>query len=450
MEMAKGTARALAKRTSLLLILILGASTLAMASPASARPGGALVPTSGALLGAYVDLDGAWTGNTDAENEVTTFETQIGRKIAVDHHYYSWTNTFPSGLEQWDLSSGRIPLISWGGTRLNDIINGSQDALIAARADGVRALGRPVFLRWCWEMNANWTGCGGAANNDPGRTNGPSKFVTAWRRIHNIFVKRGATNAVWVWSPNADDVPNTSWNHWTRYYPGSSYVDWVGIDGYNWGTTQSWSRWTYMSSIISRIYSDYGSTKPIMIAETASAEQGGDKAQWIADAASRLKSSFPSVAAFLWFNVNKETNWRVDSSSSALSAFKTMAADPYFGGSTSSSSTGTSGTGTSGQAASPRIVGLAAQPHRIVHTARIHFKLRTRAHVSIIIRRAASGRTVRHLISDHRYFAGRHHQRWHGVNDHRKRVRPGRYTVTVKARRAGRRSVKKTHLRVIR
>jgi endoglucanase len=401
-------------------------------------------------LGAYVDLDGAWTGNADAENEVTSFESTIGRKLAINHHYYSWANVFPSGLEQWDLSGGRIPLISWGGTRLDDILNGSQDGLIAARADGVRALGQPVFLRWCWEMNASWTGCGGAANNDRGRTNGPSKFVAAWRRIHNIFVQRGATNAVWVWSPNSDDVPASSWNHWTRYYPGNSYVDWVGIDGYNWGTTQSWSRWTAFSTIVSRIYSDYARAKPIMVAETASAEQGGNKAQWIADTASKLKSSFPSIAAFLWFHVNKETNWRVDSSPSALEAFRTVGRDPYFGG--TSGTTGTSGSGgrTTGAPESPRVVGLSAQPRRVVNAARIDFKLHSRAHVSILIRRTATGRTVRHLLTNHRYFAGRHHQRWHGVNDHRDRVRPGLYTIRVKAKRAGERSVRKTHLKVIR
>jgi hypothetical protein len=183
-----------------------------------------------------------------------------------------------------------------------------------------------------------------------------------------------------------------------------------------------------------------------MVAETGSAEQGGDKAQWIADVASRMKSSFPSIAAFLWFHVNKETNWRVDSSQSSLDAFRTMGRDSYFGGS------GTSGTGggTTQTAASPRVVGLSALPQRVTNAARIDFKLHSRAHVSIVIRRASTGHAVRHLVKDHRYFAGRHHQRWHGVNDHRDRVRPGRYTVTVKAKRAGRRSVRKTHLKVIR
>src|SRR5919201_465436 len=111
--------------------------------------------------------------------------------------------------------------------------------------------------------------------------NGPSKFIAAWQRIRRIFDAAGAQNAVWVWCPNATNNPDVSWNSWRNYYPGDKFVDWVGLDGYNWGTTQSWSRWQSFADIVRPIYRDYGRKKPIMIAETASAETGGDKAAWI-------------------------------------------------------------------------------------------------------------------------------------------------------------------------
>jgi hypothetical protein len=86
--------------------LLLTASALAANSSAeaSARPSGKLVPASGALFGAHVDPDGVWSGNAVQQSEVTSFEGAIGRKIAIDQHYYSWTNTFPSRLEQWDVA----------------------------------------------------------------------------------------------------------------------------------------------------------------------------------------------------------------------------------------------------------------------------------------------------------------------------------------------------------
>ena len=31
---------------------------------------------------------------------MSSFEKQIGRRLDIDHHYYAWTERFPSGLEQ--------------------------------------------------------------------------------------------------------------------------------------------------------------------------------------------------------------------------------------------------------------------------------------------------------------------------------------------------------------
>jgi hypothetical protein len=288
------------------------------------------VPATGALFGAFVDPNNHWGGNAEAKQEVTAFEASIGRKLAINHHYYGWTDVFPSGLEEWDLSMGRIPLISWQGTALDSILNGSQDALIGQRADDVKGLHRQVFLRWGWEMNGDWFDWSGAANNDPGLTNGPAKYVAAWRHIHDIFRARGTTDAVWVWCPNNQNVPKAPWNRRTSYYPGDDYVDWIAFDGYNWGTTQSWSSWRGFRPLFRIPYTTFAPRKPIMIAETSSAEQGGDKAAWIQQAGAAVKAKFPGIAAFVWFHVPKEADWRADSSPAAMAAFRALGADPYF------------------------------------------------------------------------------------------------------------------------
>ena len=311
------------------ILLMAGTGAASDAAGASWRSA-PLTPRHGVLLGAYVDDVGKWVDNATAEAGVTRFETTIARTLGIDHHYYAWTDRFPSGLEQWDVAGDRIPMISWAGTNLDAILSGRYDAMIRQRADDVRALDAPVFLRWGWEMNGNWSPQDGSHNNDSGTSNGPRKYVAAWRHIHDIFTAAGATNAVWVWSPNASDVPAEPWNHWTRYYPGDAYVDWVGIDGYNWGTSRSWSSWTTLASLIQPIYDDYAGRKPIMIAETGSAEQGGSKAAWLGDVRSMLPTRFPGVAALVYFETNKETDWSVRSSPASLASFRTLASDSYF------------------------------------------------------------------------------------------------------------------------
>ena len=62
---------------------------------------------------------------------------------------------------------------------------------------------------------------------------------------------------VWVFCPNVDSVPGDAWNQWSNYYPGDAYVDWMGFDGYNWGTVQTGSSWRTFASIAGTIYAGF-------------------------------------------------------------------------------------------------------------------------------------------------------------------------------------------------
>ena len=73
--------------------------------------------------------------------------------------------------------------------------------------------------------------------------------------------------------------------------------------------------------------------KPLMIAETASTESGGDKAAWIRqDFFDEVLLRFPRVRAIIWFHENKETDWRVDSSSASLRTYSDVAASSSYQG----------------------------------------------------------------------------------------------------------------------
>jgi hypothetical protein len=61
----------------------------------------------------------------------------------------------------------------------------------------------------------------------------------------------------------------------------------------------------------------------------ASDEVGGSKSQWIADMIPTLRTDFPSIKAFVWFDVKKERDWEINSSASSLAAYVTLAADPF-------------------------------------------------------------------------------------------------------------------------
>ena len=285
--------------------------------------GALLVPAQGALLGAFVG-----TGT------LAGFEAELGRSIAINHNFVGWSQDWTPMLSSL-AAGGRIPLVTWEawdgsvGAPLTNIIGGTYDSMLTARAQAVKTFGEKFFLRWGHEMNGNWYPWGGA--NNGANLAATTTFISAYRHIHDLFVAAGATNALWVFCPNVASVPGDSWNQWQNYYPGDAYVDWVGFDGYNWGTVQTTSTWQTFPAIAGSIYASLAAKgKPIMIAETASAEQGGDKAAWIAGILPAMKTMFPAVKGLVWFQMNKETDWRVDSSPSAATAFISLAKDPYF------------------------------------------------------------------------------------------------------------------------
>jgi hypothetical protein len=216
---------------------------------------------------------------------------------------------------------------------LKDIINGTYDKYITVYAYDVKDWGGEIRFRFAQEMIQD-----NILNGEEYYRwqDQPEDYVKAFRHIHDIFKKAGATNAKFVWCPN--NFPFDI-NLVKQYYPGTEYVDWLCMDGYNWGNNDGkpgWPEWLWFDDIFSNIYHTFVDhpeifgDKPIMIGEFASCEAsphdlpGQNKAEWIKNAFERLASpDFEKIKAFHWFNINKECDWRIDSSASAKMAFKT-------------------------------------------------------------------------------------------------------------------------------
>jgi beta-mannanase len=199
---------------------------------------------------------------------------------------------------------------------LANIIAGHFDAYITKWAQDSKAWGHPYFLRFAHEMNGNWYPWSEQVNG-----NRAGQYVQAYRHVHDIFSAQGATNVTWVWSP---DVVYNGSTPLSELYPGSSYVDWIGMDGYNWSIVQG-HQWQSFNQVFGRTYNNIlnmSTGKPLMVAETASAEIGGNKAAWILNAYdSQIPHVFPAIRAVIWFNETKETDWRIESSPSTRAAF---------------------------------------------------------------------------------------------------------------------------------
>lgn len=298
------------------------------------------VAPSSIALGAFI------TGAPSDPTRIGQFADLIGRAPAIVSWYEAWGSATAVTGDIVDLrlleavsSAGAIPMITWepwdpaAGVNqpaygLDIIARGDFDAYINSWAFRLAAYGGPIYLRFAHEMNATWYPWCGSVNG-----NTPDDYIAAWRHVHDRFVAAGAANVRWVWSPDVvQDAPLPL----QALYPGDAYVDWLALDGYNFGTSQSWSSWRSFADLFGRSYAELLmlSKKPVMIAEMASSEVGGDKAAWIDDAfRQQLPAHFPAIRAVIWFNEATSADWPVDTSLAAQQAFRAAAADPYLAGS---------------------------------------------------------------------------------------------------------------------
>jgi hypothetical protein len=301
---------------------------------------------------------GAWIGNqltgTEAPwdmNAAASLEQKAGKKLSIVNFSAPFANcggsscsyyNFPAGEFNNIRSHGSIPFYSWGSQsipvpsnlsepnfQLSDVIEGRHDTYIRAFATAAKKWGYPFFLRFNWEMNGGWFAWAEGVNG-----NKTGEFVAAWRHVHDIFTEVGATNATWVWCPNVN--PGGKMTDLASLYPGDQYVDWTGLDGYNWGTNPAHpDKWRSFDDLYRATYDEITTSiapgKPLMISEIGSTESGGSKSEWIADAIESALTEYPQVRGLLWFEKHDDgMDWPIESSSSSAAAFAAGIQNPAF------------------------------------------------------------------------------------------------------------------------
>jgi hypothetical protein len=294
------------------------APTYTATPPKSDGRGGPVPFTPGKLmLGSYLAL-----GGLSMSQSLALRRRQLGREQRIVHRFYPWDGYVPSS--EPDVSRHSVLMVSWHGAAYGRINDGSSDELIASVARKLAGMKRPILLRWGWEMNGDWFEWDGSHN---GQDTGA--YVKAWRRIHGIFRRHGATNVAWVWSPNWNSAPDTAWNRFQHYYPGDDYVDWVGVSGYDFYDESP-------ATLFSAVVDAYGSRKPIVLSETAAVDLGAHtKARWIKKLTAWAAKT-PSLGAVVWFDTDTQDgtdhNFRPDTDAEALAAYRAMVRADRFTG----------------------------------------------------------------------------------------------------------------------
>ncbi|MEZ0093994.1 glycoside hydrolase family 26 protein [Streptacidiphilus sp. EB129] len=289
-----------------------------------------VIPTKAELLHPHGIYFGVATPNSPwSTAELDQVARQAAARPSMTEYFVKWNQGFNPRAIAVAYQQGTVPVLTWEpwqsvapgakGTpsfdvnqpkyQLSKIAGGSFDTYITGFAKAVAAAKSPVVLRFAHEMNGTWYPWSEQVNG-----NRAGDYVKAWRHVHDLFAKAGATNVIWLWSPNI--IRNLPHVKLTPLYPGDAYVDWIGVVGYGDETTAA-STFDPTLQDLRRI-----AHKPILITETGA--QPAVKARWTTSFFAWLPKN-PDIIGFIWFEKDQSSggtaDWRFDADPQSLKAF---------------------------------------------------------------------------------------------------------------------------------
>lgn len=272
----------------------------------------AMMPPQGTILtGAYVDAD------SGSPEYIGALEKSIGRTLALHTYYWPFDQSFPNSNitnpTSGDEVDNRIPVLSWrcitaAGVPItdNDIVTGLEDTTISALASQIAIYGRPVIIRYMWEMNLATVHASCLETSGP--NSGASGYQLAWQHIYNLFMAQRAFNVIWLFNPGSGSGLNPS-----AFNPGDAYVDIVGVDSYNPDPSVMTDPFgpTFNSGIPGQEniyhYSTMAAThKPLMVGETGA--YAVNQATYFDNGIEELQQAFPNFIAFDIFDASGGSN----------------------------------------------------------------------------------------------------------------------------------------------
>jgi mannan endo-1,4-beta-mannosidase len=239
---------------------------------------------------------------------VAGFTAATGVRPDLDVYYSGWYQPFQAAFAATAARHDAVALVQVdpAGIDLAAIAAGTYDSYLRTFAGAVRSYGRRVILSFGHEMNASWYSWGFTHAS-------PATFVAAWRHIVTLFRAAGAGNVTWLWTVNVTGSGRTA--PVAPWWPGSSYVTWVGIDGYFYTPSQAFL--TLFGPTIAAVRAL--TSEPVLIAETGATPAAGKPA--------KIASLFAGVRAcgllgFVWFDADTQQDWRVSDDPAAVAALR--------------------------------------------------------------------------------------------------------------------------------
>ena len=256
-------------------------------------------PTPAIYVGVFAQ------GFPPSTTPLAQFQDTTGVRPSLISFYPRFTHSFDAKAACTAIRRGATPVfqIDPKNISLARIAAGDSDSYLRFYATSIKTFGARVVLSFGHEMNGYWYSW--ANTHTP-----PAVFVAAWRHIVTIFREVGADNVIWLWTVNVIDAQHGKIPGPAPWWPGSAYVNWVGIDGYYFKPS-----WRFVSLFGPTIVKVRELTHdPILITETGAVSGAGQPGQ--------ITDLFAGVRAYglrgvVWFDATGSEDWRITSPAAA-------------------------------------------------------------------------------------------------------------------------------------
>ncbi len=319
-----------------------------------------LIPLDNKIyFGAFANF--GFTEDDVTKEKIEEFEKLVGKKIAWAYFSNNWFGdiSFPTEtvalLREMDITPyiRLMPRQNFSNNpydheyTLEKISNGEFDTELYDWAVEAKESDVPIMIEFGTEVNGNWFPWNGEKNGqdtpdgygDPLIPDGPEKFIDAYRHVIEIFRQAGVDNITWVYHINAVSEPQKNWNELFSYYPGDSYIDWIGVSVY--GAQNEPEQWISFENVFHNAYKETTNktNKPILIAEFAVHESQdlSKKSMWLDEVFDALLTNrYPKVKGVAYWHSNwknqegVEHKLRLDSSQETLQTFRFGIANDRF------------------------------------------------------------------------------------------------------------------------
>jgi len=263
-------------------------------------------------LGAAGFVLGVFEPDESSDHQIAEFGNAVGRQPNLVLQFSDWGSPFPETFAAMLRAHGAEPLMQLepSDISLASITDGSDDWYLKSYAEQLRDFGSPVILSFAPEPNGNWYPWGWT--NLP-----PTAYVAAWRHVVSALRGYGATNVTWLWTAN---VNYEGAGPLADYWPGDTYVDWVGIDGYFTMPGDTFGSLFMPTVAAVRALTD----KPILLSETAVGPLAG-QTQVIPGIFAGIQSNH--LLGLVWFDEAQNggiyhQDWRLEDDPAGVAVFR--------------------------------------------------------------------------------------------------------------------------------